>query len=138
MSEVDEKVPALPVSGQAVSPGWLTRLQMRHGRKAVIFMPYLWLLLLFMLPFLIVFKISLAEMARAIPPYTATAMNVTTTSHPAGQNGSRFSSHAIPGVKLAAKNRAGTARLKKADMPTTRYAYTSRLSGTITPGVSRP
>src|SRR5476649_471203 len=70
MSEVDEKVPALPVSGQAVSPGWLTRLQMRHGRKAVIFMPYLWLLLLFMLPFLIVFKISLADMARAIPPYT--------------------------------------------------------------------
>ncbi|WP_413730964.1 putrescine ABC transporter permease PotH [Sodalis sp. RH22] len=43
---------------------------MRHGRKAVIFLPYLWLLLLFMLPFLIVFKISMAEMARAIPPYT--------------------------------------------------------------------
>jgi hypothetical protein len=29
-----------------------------------------WLILLFLLPFLIVFKISLAEMARAIPPYT--------------------------------------------------------------------
>ncbi|OZI14848.1 putrescine ABC transporter permease PotH [Sodalis-like symbiont of Philaenus spumarius] len=39
-------------------------------RKVVILLPYLWLLLLFMLPFLIVFKISLAEMARAIPPYT--------------------------------------------------------------------
>ncbi len=70
MSEVDEKVPSLPASGPVASPGWITRLQMRHGRKAVIFMPYLWLLLLFMLPFLIVFKISLAEMARAIPPYT--------------------------------------------------------------------
>ncbi|WP_213992091.1 putrescine ABC transporter permease PotH [Sodalis sp. dw_96] len=53
------------------TPGYLTRLQMRHGRKGVIFLPYLWLLLLFMLPFLIVFKISLADMARAIPPYTS-------------------------------------------------------------------
>jgi putrescine transport system permease protein len=70
MSEVDEKVPSLSATGPVASPGWLTRLQMRHGRKAVIFMPYLWLLLLFMLPFLIVFKISLADMARAIPPYT--------------------------------------------------------------------
>ena len=49
---------------------WAARLQMAHGRKLVIALPYLWLILLFMLPFLIVFKISLAEMARAIPPYT--------------------------------------------------------------------
>lgn len=49
---------------------WLTRMQMKHGRKLVIAMPYVWLILLFLLPFLIVFKISLAEMARAIPPYT--------------------------------------------------------------------
>lgn len=48
----------------------IQRFQMAHGRKLVIAMPYLWLLLLFMLPFLIVFKISLAEMARAVPPYT--------------------------------------------------------------------
>lgn len=41
-----------------------------HGRKLVIALPYIWLILLFLLPFLIVFKISLAEMARAIPPYT--------------------------------------------------------------------
>jgi hypothetical protein len=41
-----------------------------RGRKLVIALPYLWLILLFLLPFLIVFKISLAEMARAIPPYT--------------------------------------------------------------------
>lgn len=50
---------------------WLARMQMAHGRKFVIALPYLWLILLFMLPFLIVFKISLAEMARAIPPYTS-------------------------------------------------------------------
>lgn len=49
---------------------WLARLQMAHGRKLVIALPYVWLILLFLLPFLIVFKISLAEMARAIPPYT--------------------------------------------------------------------
>ena len=49
---------------------WLARFQMKHGRKFVIALPYIWLILLFLLPFLIVFKISLAEMARAIPPYT--------------------------------------------------------------------
>ncbi|PWC18666.1 putrescine ABC transporter permease PotH [Brenneria roseae subsp. roseae] len=48
----------------------MARWRQDHGRKLVIALPYLWLLLLFMLPFLIVFKISLAEMARAIPPYT--------------------------------------------------------------------
>ena len=49
---------------------WLSQLQMKHGRKLVIALLYIWLILLFLLPFLIVFKISLAEMARAIPPYT--------------------------------------------------------------------
>ncbi|KAA9003283.1 putrescine ABC transporter permease PotH [Affinibrenneria salicis] len=48
----------------------LTRCRQQHGRKLVIALPYLWLLLLFLLPFLIVFKLSLAEMARAVPPYT--------------------------------------------------------------------
>ena len=59
---------------RAQKPGgfasWLARIQMAHGRKLVIAMPYVWLILLFLLPFLIVFKISLAEMARAIPPCT--------------------------------------------------------------------
>lgn len=65
-------------SGAAESPirsvgpvrALIQRFQMAHGRKLVIAMPYLWLFLLFMLPFLIVFKISLAEMVRAVPPYT--------------------------------------------------------------------
>ncbi|PWC17339.1 putrescine ABC transporter permease PotH [Brenneria corticis] len=48
----------------------MARWRQDHGRKLVIALPYFWLLLLFMLPFLIVFKISLAEMARAVPPYT--------------------------------------------------------------------
>ncbi|MBT9433355.1 putrescine ABC transporter permease PotH [Candidatus Sodalis endolongispinus] len=69
MSNANPKSPA-GVARRVVIPGLLTRWQMAHGRKIVILLPYLWLLLLFMLPFLIVFKISLAEMARAIPPYT--------------------------------------------------------------------
>ena len=34
----------------------------RHGRKAVIGVPYVWLLVFFLLPFLIVLKISVSEM----------------------------------------------------------------------------
>lgn len=48
----------------------LVRLQPSQARRLVIAFPYLWLILLFFLPFLIVFKISLAEMVRAIPPYS--------------------------------------------------------------------
>ncbi|NIY47169.1 putrescine ABC transporter permease PotH [Cedecea colo] len=67
MSTLTER-PADPAAGGFAS--WLARMQMAHGRKLVVALPYLWLILLFMLPFLIVFKISFAEMARAIPPYT--------------------------------------------------------------------
>lgn len=38
--------------------------------RAVILIPYLWLFVLFLLPFMIVFKVSLSEYALAIPPYT--------------------------------------------------------------------
>lgn len=41
-------------------------------RAALITVPYLWLLLLFLVPFLIVFKISLSDTALAIPPYAPT------------------------------------------------------------------
>ena len=30
---------------------WLARVQMKHGRKLVIALPYVWLILLFLLPF---------------------------------------------------------------------------------------
>ncbi len=36
-------------------------------------MPYVWLLALFLIPFAVVFKISLSDIALAIPPYTPTA-----------------------------------------------------------------
>jgi putrescine transport system permease protein len=41
-------------------------------RAALIAVPYTWLLVLFFVPFLIVFKISLSDTALAIPPYTPT------------------------------------------------------------------
>jgi len=41
-------------------------------RAALILVPYLWLLALFLVPFLIVLKISLSDIALAIPPYTPT------------------------------------------------------------------
>ena len=42
------------------------------GRCALILAPYLWLLLLFLVPFAIVLKISLSDTAIAMPPYTPT------------------------------------------------------------------
>ncbi|SHK20898.1 putrescine transport system permease protein [Shimia gijangensis] len=41
-------------------------------RFFLIAVPYMWLLALFMVPFIIVFKISLSDTALAIPPYTPT------------------------------------------------------------------
>ena len=42
-----------------------------RGRSLVIAVPYAWLALFFLIPFLIVFKISLAESEMAMPPYSA-------------------------------------------------------------------
>lgn len=67
MSVISEAPASKPPGGFKAFTG---RLQQRHGRKLVILLPLVWFLLLYLLPFLIVFKISFAEMARAIPPYT--------------------------------------------------------------------
>ncbi|WP_432470160.1 ABC transporter permease subunit [Amphritea sp. HPY] len=40
------------------------------GRSGVISIPYVWMLAFFVIPFLIIFKISFSEVAVAIPPYT--------------------------------------------------------------------
>ncbi len=42
-----------------------------RGRNAVIALPYLWLLLFFAIPFVIVLKISFAEVQTSSPPYTS-------------------------------------------------------------------
>src|SRR5215813_10699065 len=40
------------------------------GRGLVIALPSLWLLLFFLIPFIIVLKISFAEISPSVPPYT--------------------------------------------------------------------
>lgn len=49
----------------------LLRQQVRsNGRRIIVAVPFLWLLLFFLAPFLIVLKISFAEFKVGIPPYT--------------------------------------------------------------------
>lgn len=54
----------------AVEKPFLTRLAAGFVNRLVIIVPYLWLLVFFLIPFVIVFKISLSTTAVAMPPYT--------------------------------------------------------------------
>ncbi len=58
---------------RSLGPYRWTRNQLRDwgltGRAIVTSVPYLWLLLFFAVPFLIVFKISMSEMRLGMPPY---------------------------------------------------------------------
>jgi putrescine transport system permease protein len=46
------------------------RLSQAGGRRLIAGIPTLWLLVLFLIPFIIVFRISFSEVRLAIPPYT--------------------------------------------------------------------
>ena len=48
----------------------MARLSSAAGRRMVAGIPILWLVLLFLVPFIIVFRISFSEVRLAIPPYT--------------------------------------------------------------------
>ncbi|HAW22800.1 MAG: ABC transporter permease subunit [Gammaproteobacteria bacterium] len=48
----------------------MSRSRLNPGRRLVIGVPFVWLALFFLLPFVIVLKISFAEADVAIPPYT--------------------------------------------------------------------
>ena len=48
----------------------MARLTRISGRRLVAGIPTLWLLVLFLIPFIIVFRISFSEVRLAIPPYT--------------------------------------------------------------------
>jgi putrescine transport system permease protein len=48
----------------------MLRIPQLSGRWVVAGIPILWLLILFLIPFIIVFRISLSEVRLAIPPYT--------------------------------------------------------------------
>src|SRR6516165_17279 len=52
-----------------VRPARTTRRQLSSGARIVVLIPYLWLVLFFLLPFVIVLKISLSQTAIAQPPY---------------------------------------------------------------------
>lgn len=54
----------------AAAKPFLTRLGAGFVNRLVIIVPYLWLLFFFLIPFVIVFKISLSQTAIAMPPYT--------------------------------------------------------------------
>ncbi|TGT21667.1 putrescine/spermidine ABC transporter permease, partial [Mesorhizobium sp. M4B.F.Ca.ET.172.01.1.1] len=47
-----------------------TTLAKGFVNRLVIIIPYLWLLFFFLVPFIIVFKISLSQTAISMPPYT--------------------------------------------------------------------
>jgi putrescine transport system permease protein len=48
----------------------MARMSQLSGRRVVAGIPILWLLVLFLIPFIIVFRISFSEVRLAIPPYT--------------------------------------------------------------------
>ena len=54
--------------------GKKSKLNIRHQNnwrdRALIFLPYMWMLLFFLVPFLIIFKISFSVTEIAIPPYS--------------------------------------------------------------------
>ena len=63
-SPIDSRAAAL--AGRALP----SRLAAGIVNRLVIIIPYLWLLFFFLIPFVIVFKISLSQTAIAMPPYT--------------------------------------------------------------------
>jgi hypothetical protein len=54
---------------------WLLRL-LPSGKGLVILVPYAWLLAFFVVPFVIVAKISVSDQATAMPPYTEIVRSV--------------------------------------------------------------
>jgi putrescine transport system permease protein len=69
----DQSLPLNAAGPPPASQPWWQALRARPralGKSLVISTPYLWLLLFFLVPFLIVLKISFAEIRTAIPPYS--------------------------------------------------------------------
>jgi putrescine transport system permease protein len=69
MSNAAVAIPASEASA-AGAPSALSRAVQAVTGRLVIIVPYLWLLFFFLVPFIIVFKISLSTTAIAMPPYT--------------------------------------------------------------------
>lgn len=63
---------AVPEPGVTPATAAVTQAKPRGGRSLVILLPYLWLLVFFLIPFAIVIKISLSATAVSQPPYEPT------------------------------------------------------------------
>ncbi len=63
-------IAATAAPSTAVPAALQTRLATGFINRLVIIVPYLWLLFFFLVPFIIVFKISLSQTAISMPPYT--------------------------------------------------------------------
>jgi putrescine transport system permease protein len=61
---------APPATGRSASKASRVGVNLYSGARLIVLLPYLWLLLFFLVPFLIVLKISLSQTAIAQPPYT--------------------------------------------------------------------
>ena len=62
-------VPANTVAGDSANTSGMPRIVSALVSRLVIIVPYVWLLFFFLIPFIIVFKISLSQSAIAMPPY---------------------------------------------------------------------
>ncbi len=70
MSEMSENQAAEPMAAGSGIFEQLSRRFQAGWKSIVLFLPYIWLLVFFLLPFFIVAKISLAEIVIASPPFT--------------------------------------------------------------------
>ena len=56
--------------GHRPPPRFVPDKKMNFRERAIIFVPYVWMILFFLIPFLIIFKISFSVTEIAIPPYS--------------------------------------------------------------------
>ncbi len=61
--------PTLPLAGGGIRPCRVARAAQKKTSGLALYLPYLWLVAFFLVPFLIVLKISFAQTAIAMPPY---------------------------------------------------------------------
>ena len=70
MSDITRDTASEPVAEQSNLFHQLARRIQSQWRSIIVFVPYAWLLVFFLLPFFIVAKISLAEIVIASPPFS--------------------------------------------------------------------
>jgi len=89
---------------------WLRRL-LPSGQSLVILVPYAWLLAFFVVPFVIVAKISVSDQATAMPPYTEIVRSVASgqLSFAGGKQAPGAAAETAPAVPATTSGDAGDA-----------------------------